>query len=152
MKKIIYFITCITILAGLSGGALAKNDKGQKPYRASDIIWSDRASARITISIGGEDRDIIRSYLRRTYAKKCPPGLAKKNNGCLPPGIAKKYRVGQPLPHDVLSSSLSSDLLRLLTPAPRGYTYVQVDRDVLLVGEATKKVVDAVTLLSAVGS
>ena len=26
----------------------------------------------------------------------CPPGLAKKNNGCLPPGQAKKmYRVGQ---------------------------------------------------------
>jgi len=26
----------------------------------------------------------------------CPPGLLKKNNGCLPPGIAKKhYTVGQ---------------------------------------------------------
>jgi hypothetical protein len=26
----------------------------------------------------------------------CPPGLAKKNNGCLPPGQAKKlYKVGQ---------------------------------------------------------
>jgi hypothetical protein len=29
----------------------------------------------------------------------CPPGLAKKNNGCLPPGQAKKlYRVGQRFP------------------------------------------------------
>jgi hypothetical protein len=29
----------------------------------------------------------------------CPPGLAKKNNGCLPPGQAKKlYGVGQRLP------------------------------------------------------
>jgi hypothetical protein len=25
----------------------------------------------------------------------CPPGLAKKNNGCLPPGQAKKLAVGQ---------------------------------------------------------
>ena len=25
----------------------------------------------------------------------CPPGLAKKNNGCLPPGQAKKLRIGQ---------------------------------------------------------
>jgi hypothetical protein len=26
----------------------------------------------------------------------CPPGLAKKNNGCLPPGQAKKmFRIGQ---------------------------------------------------------
>ncbi|WP_205479047.1 hypothetical protein [Sphingomonas arenae] len=31
----------------------------------------------------------------------CPPGLAKKNNGCLPPGQAKKlYRVGQRYPSD----------------------------------------------------
>ena len=29
----------------------------------------------------------------------CPPGLAKKNNGCLPPGQAKKlYGVGQRFP------------------------------------------------------
>lgn len=29
----------------------------------------------------------------------CPPGLAKKNNGCLPPGQAKKlYRIGQRWP------------------------------------------------------
>ena len=25
----------------------------------------------------------------------CPPGLAKKNNGCMPPGQAKKLNVGQ---------------------------------------------------------
>jgi len=29
----------------------------------------------------------------------CPPGLAKKNNGCMPPGQAKKlYRTGQRWP------------------------------------------------------
>ena len=29
----------------------------------------------------------------------CPPGLAKKHNGCLPPGQAKaRWRVGQRLP------------------------------------------------------
>ena len=29
----------------------------------------------------------------------CPPGLAKKNNGCVPPGQAKKlYNVGQRFP------------------------------------------------------
>lgn len=30
----------------------------------------------------------------------CPPGLAKKHNGCLPPGQAKKlYNIGQRLPY-----------------------------------------------------
>ena len=33
------------------------------------------------------------------YGGGCPPGLAKKNNGCLPPGQAKKlYNVGQRWP------------------------------------------------------
>ena len=32
-------------------------------------------------------------------ARGCPPGLAKKNNGCLPPGQAKKlYNIGQRWP------------------------------------------------------
>ena len=31
----------------------------------------------------------------------CPPGLAKKNNGCLPPGQAKKlYNIGQRFPRN----------------------------------------------------
>ena len=31
----------------------------------------------------------------------CPPGLAKKHNGCMPPGQAKKlYRIGQRFPRN----------------------------------------------------
>lgn len=34
------------------------------------------------------------------HAASCPPGLAKKNNGCLPPGQAKKlYNVGHRYPY-----------------------------------------------------
>lgn len=43
---------------------------------------------------------VIHTSHGRLYAMdargSCPPGLAKKNNGCLPPGQAKKYyNVGQ---------------------------------------------------------
>lgn len=31
----------------------------------------------------------------RTAGNGCPPGLARKNNGCLPPGQARKLRIGQ---------------------------------------------------------
>ena len=106
---------------------------------------------KITIRIGGGERDIISGFLRDDHRRHCPPGLAKKNNGCLPPGIAKKYAVGSVLPPDVVTLPLPDSLLDLLGPAPRGYQYVQVDKDVLLIGEASKKVIDAVTLLSAVG-
>ena len=35
----------------------------------------------------------------RGWGASCPPGLAKKNNGCLPPGQAKKrYNIGQRWP------------------------------------------------------
>ncbi len=96
------------------------------------------------------DRIVIREYLANDYKSNCPPGLAKKHNGCLPPGLAKKrYVIGQPLHgdwHDV-----PHDLLISLGEPPVGYRYVAVDKDVLLISEASKKVIDAVTLLSAVG-
>lgn len=48
------------------------------------------------------DRDGIDDRLERNHrygANNCPPGLAKKNNGCLPPGQAKKqFNVGQRIP------------------------------------------------------
>lgn len=95
-------------------------------------------------------RVVIRQYLVREYAPNCPPGLAKKHNGCLPPGIAKKhYVVGQPLRGGWVP--VAPDLMMVLEPAPMGYQYVQVDKDVLLISEASHKVIDAVTLLSAVG-
>lgn len=106
---------------------------------------------KVTIRIGGSERDIIAGFLRDDHHSHCPPGLAKKNNGCLPPGQAKKYAVGSVLPPDVVALPLPDSLLDLLGAAPHGYQYVQVDKDILLIGEASKKVIDAVTLLSAVG-
>jgi hypothetical protein len=93
------------------------------------------------------DQAVIREYLSKEYKKNCPPGLAKKGNGCLPPGQAKKYIIGQPL--QVAWQNLPQDLVAMMGSVPSGYKYVMVDRDVLLISEASKKVIDAVTLLSA---
>lgn len=120
------------------------HDRGHEGRHGDDDL--------VSILIGDQDRRVLNDYLNRNYRKDCPPGLAKKNNGCLPPGIAKKYRVGYPLPDDVRFMPLPRDLRDLLSPAPRGYQYVQVDKDILLISEASKKVIDAVTLLSAVGN
>jgi hypothetical protein len=79
--------------------------------------------------------------------KPCPPGLAKKNNGCLPPGQAKKrYQVGQPLPSGV--SFVPVTAANLPDPQP-GQIYVEVDGDLLLMAEATRKVIEAVLLVDA---
>jgi Ni/Co efflux regulator RcnB len=98
------------------------------------------------------DRVIIKQYIVEDYRSHCPPGLAKKHNGCLPPGQAKKlYMIGRPLPEVVVYEPVPQPLLVQLQPVPVGYQYVMVDKDVLLISEASHKVIDAITLLSAVG-
>ncbi len=102
-----------------------------------------------SVYFGDTDKIVIREYLARQYSN-CPPGLAKKHNGCLPPGIAKKhYVIGQPF--GGTWQELPYELQGSLHEVPIGYRYVMVDKDVLLISEASKKVIDAVTLLSAVG-
>jgi hypothetical protein len=98
------------------------------------------------------DRVVIQNYLREDYRHSCPPGLAKKHNGCRPPGQAKKYHIGDTLPDYVVLLPVPRDVLVHLHPVEPGYRYVQVDKDIYLIGEASKKIIDAVTLLSAVGN
>lgn len=90
-------------------------------------------------------RDIISSYFgESSRAGKCPPGLAKKNNGCLPPGQARKWQIGQPLPRDLQRYPLPRDLLGRLPPPPRGHQYVRVASDILLIAVGTSMVLDAI--------
>jgi hypothetical protein len=99
-----------------------------------------------------EDRVIVRNYIGEDYRRRhCPPGLAKKHNGCRPPGHVRHYVIGQPLPQAVVWQPVPQPLLVQLQPAPYGYRYMMVDNDVLLISLATREVADAITLLSAVG-
>jgi hypothetical protein len=92
------------------------------------------------------DRQSVRTYWVDTYGRgKCPPGLAKKHNGCLPPGQAKKrYVVGQRLPAGVVVERLPPVLLTRLGPTPAGYEYVMVDGDIVKLALGTRLVVDAI--------
>lgn len=91
------------------------------------------------------DRATVRTYWVETYGRECPPGLAKKTNGCLPPGHAKKrYAIGTPLATTVVIDPLPSVLVKRLGPVPEGHRYVIVDGDVLLLATATRLVVDAI--------
>ena len=94
-----------------------------------------------------QDEDAVRSYYREKShkGKDCPPGLAKKNNGCMPPGQAKKqWAKGEPLPHDVKHHNLPHDLLSKLALPPKGQRYVRILSDVLLVDTNTDVVIDAI--------
>jgi Ni/Co efflux regulator RcnB len=92
------------------------------------------------IVIGDRDRNAMRTYYRNEYdAGRCPPGLAKKNNGCLPPGQAKKaWVIGQPLPSQIAYEAMPRALRTQLTPPPPGYEYVRVADDIVLMSTETR--------------
>ncbi|MEZ0261865.1 MAG: hypothetical protein ACAH80_12710 [Alphaproteobacteria bacterium] len=94
------------------------------------------------------DRDVMRSYVIGKYKKNCPPGLAKKNPPCVPPGQAKKYSQGSILPRGGYEW-LPDDIVSQLTPPPRNMRYARVDKNVYLIAEGTRKVVEAFELFSA---
>ena len=59
-----------------------------------------------------QHRVIVRDYYHEEFrAGRCPPGLAKKGNGCMPPGQAKKWAVGRPLPRDVIFYDVPRELV-----------------------------------------
>jgi len=74
----------------------------------------------------------------------CPPGLAKKHNGCMPPGQAKKWHMGQHLPREVVFYSVPQELVIQIGRPPSGYRYVRVDSDILLMSIATRMIVDSI--------
>ncbi len=99
---------------------------------------------------GDQHRVVIRSYYDEQFRSgHCPPGLRKKHNGCLPPGQAKKWWVGRPLPRDVIYYDLPPTVVMHLGPPPTGHRYVRVATDILLIAIGTGMVVDAIQDLNS---
>lgn len=107
------------------------------------------SGALVNIQIGSyfadPQRVVVREYYEpRVRAGKCPPGLKKKDNGCLPPGQAKNWRRGQPLPAEVVYYTVPQAVqVRLGTP-PSGHRFVRVASDILLIAIGTSMVIDAI--------
>jgi Ni/Co efflux regulator RcnB len=89
-----------------------------------------------------EDRRIVSEYYSNRASKgKCPPGLAKKNNGCQAPGQAKKWARGQVLSSNVKTFDVPKELRVRLSPPPPNHRYVQIENDILLIAIGTSLVV-----------
>lgn len=94
-------------------------------------------------------RTIIHDYYTEQFnTGHCPPGLIKKHNGCMPPGQAKKWAIGRPLPRNVIYYDLPPAILMQLGPPQPGYRYARVGSDILLLAIGTGLVVDAILDLS----
>jgi hypothetical protein len=128
-----------------------KGKKSKADKHASDDVGKGKNMARKPLQPGAYFNDNSRHAVQTYYAsagkggKGCPPGLAKKNNGCMPPGQAKKqWNIGQPLPSTVVLHPVPSQIIVSLPPVPVGHKYVQVAGDILLIAVGSKMVVDGI--------
>jgi Ni/Co efflux regulator RcnB len=150
------FITALTVGALASTPALATrpewagNQGGSKPeqrdQRSAERRGDDgRRDVVVESRFGDRHRTASRDYYRRHYSDtRCPPGLAKKHNGCMPPGLARKWSMGRPLPRDVIFHDLPRALLEQFGAPPPRHRYVRVDSDILLIEMGTGIVLDVI--------
>lgn len=132
---------------GSRGGGKDKGHKGgaEGGSEAQSRRDSGNVDASISFRFGSSDTRIIRDYYGGQAAKgNCPPGLAKKGNGCQPPGQARKWARGRPLPADVRYYDIPNELRIRLPAPPLNHRYVQVAGDILLIAVGTSIVVDAI--------
>ncbi len=127
----------------------AKADKhARKDYEKSQKQAAKRE--REEIKHGAYFNDVQRDNARRYYAqqysdgRRCPPGLAKKDNGCMPPGQVRNWQVGQPIPRGVTVYSVPQPVITQLPAAPYGYRYARVGNDIVLVQQQNNLVVDII--------
>ena len=124
-------------------------DHTERRGQAGPERKGQKARVDSSVNVGSyfvdNQRTAVRTYYGNQYsAGRCPPGLAKKNNGCMPPGQARKWAVGQQLPRDVTYYSVPPSVVRQLGAAPPSYKYVRVAADILLIAIGTNLVVDAI--------
>jgi Ni/Co efflux regulator RcnB len=136
------------------GGKADKHQKHDRDHleRREGVDRGTRqtpSTVSVNIQIGGyfqePQRVLVRDYYEpRMKAGKCPPGLKKKNNGCQPPGQAKGWRRGEPLPAVVVYYPVPAAVQVRLGVPPAGYKFVRVASDILLIAIGTSLVVDAI--------
>lgn len=160
-KTRVFTILIMTLLGGALVPAQAEkpswagnkgNNSHNKKNMESGSAARERTSSDISLHLyfGEEQRKIVHNYFVDEYHRgHCPPGLAKKKNGCMPPGQAKKWKLGSPLPRDVVSYDLPNSLVVKLGRPPEGHRYVRVASDILLLAVGTGLVVDAIQDLSS---
>ena len=119
-----------------------KDGKGREPGASDE---KGDPSVKASQHFSEESRIYIHEYYSDKFRSgRCPPGLAKKNNGCMPPGQAKKWMIGRPLPRDVVFYDLPPEVLVQLGPVPSRHRFVRVASDILLIAVGTGMVVDAI--------
>ena len=128
------------------------NGHGQAQHKPKDHNKHNKHNRREVkqLPVGGYFNDHKHNTKHRYFAdqyghgKKCPPGLAKKHNGCMPPGQERQLELGHPVPGGVTMYPVPQPVIVQLPPAPYGYRYARVGNDIVLVRIDTRLIVDII--------
>lgn len=148
MKNIGKFVVVMGVCLLASGAVLAK--KPESPgnsgkHKASHHESRERDNDRHNTYFNQNSKSKIqRYYSSHRTSGKCPPGLAKKNNGCRPPGQTKHWKKGARIPQDVEYYDLPHALIHELGRTREGQKLIRVGTDILLIHEATRTVIEAI--------
>jgi Ni/Co efflux regulator RcnB len=135
MRRLVATVLALSVVGSVALSAQKpKKQKGKSQENHVTVVFVDT------------QREAARSYFVTQHGRgHCPPGLAKKNNGCLPPGQAKKrYAIGHSLPHGIVIGDLPVELSVRIGSAPAGYRYGMIDGDLVKLAVGTMLVVDAI--------
>ncbi|MEO8858745.1 MAG: DUF1236 domain-containing protein [Burkholderiaceae bacterium] len=121
-----------------------KNKQEAKEYKKA--AKRQRKEIQPGTYFNDQQRTVVREYYVQNYSngKKCPPGLAKKNNGCMPPGQVRNWAVGEPVPRGVTIYAVPQPVIVQLPPAPYGYRYARIGGDIVLVQQQNNLIVDLI--------
>src|SRR5262245_19315684 len=121
--RIALMILVAALSAGVASSAWADKDKdkghGQGRGPRVEAPGPPGPAQPVRVIVPARDRAIVYTYYRTEFAAgRCPPGLAKKGNGCLPGQAKKLWVVGRPLPPAVVYEPLPPVLVQQLAPVP----------------------------------
>ena len=114
--KTLLFASAVLALVATPALALKNGPHGNHAAKSHSVKASHQGHSTLSTRLDGNRNGILdrreRGYRDRDRdgsddrfesrygANDCPPGLAKKNNGCLPPGQASRlFREGQRIPN-----------------------------------------------------
>lgn len=123
------------IIGDFFGRALgqAKSEEDEDENEGED----DDKGSRGKSDKGGKDKSAKGA---KGKSGQMPPGLAKRDR--LPPGLAKKLARGEPLPPGLAKRDLPADLEAALPKPGEGQERVIAGEDVVLIEQATGRVLD----------
>ena len=106
------------------------------------------AEVRVGATFSERDREVVRDWYgdRARQAGRCPPGLAKKYPGCIPPGQWKKgYRIPSTWSNYYVGYDRLPDFYRDRYEMNPDYRYMYRDGRVYVIDAITRSIIDVLT-------